>query len=275
MNVEALFITCLIDAMEGREVMTCDIPGAFMLSDMYELLHVKLEGEIARLLIQLDPSYHRFLAYQHSKPVLYAKLNKALYGTLQAALLFWRNLSGVLIQKLGFEAKSYNFGVVNKIIDCSQCTIGWHVDDLKISHLDGKVNRKILDILQNEYGKEAPIPSTTGKINDYLGMTIDYSMPGKVMFCMEDCIDRMVDECPDGLLKGTPASPVTNHLFDINPDSEKLNSVDTDELHHFVAKLLYLAKQTRPDILLTVAFWCTRVKSLDQDDYKKLGRCLS
>ena len=30
MNVEALFITCLIDAMERREVMTCNIAGAFM-----------------------------------------------------------------------------------------------------------------------------------------------------------------------------------------------------------------------------------------------------
>ena len=60
MNVEALFITCLINAMEGREVMTCDIQGTFMQSDMDELLHMKLEGEIALLLIHLDPSYKRF-----------------------------------------------------------------------------------------------------------------------------------------------------------------------------------------------------------------------
>ena len=51
MNVEALFITCLIDAMEGREVMTCNIPGDFMQSEMNELFHMKLEGEIALLLI--------------------------------------------------------------------------------------------------------------------------------------------------------------------------------------------------------------------------------
>ena len=165
--------------------------------------------------------------------------------------------------------------MVNKIIDSSQCTISWHVDDLKISHVDRKVNRKILDILQKEYGKEAPIPSTTGKIHEYLGMTIDYSTPGKVVFRMEDYIDQMVDECPEGLLKGNPASPVANHLFDINPDCEKLNSVDADEFHHFVAKLLYFAKRTWPNILLAVAFLCTRVKSPDQDVYKKLGQCLS
>ena len=137
------------------------------------------------------------------------------------------------------------------------------------------MNHKILEILQKEYGKEAPIPSTTGKIHNYLGMTINYSTPGKVVFCMEDYIDRMVDECPEGLLKGNPASPVANHLFDINPDCEKLNSVEAEEFHHFVAKLLYLAKRTRPDILLAVAFLCTRVKGPDHDDYKKLSHCLS
>ena len=51
MNVEALFITCLIGAMEGREVMTCNISGAFMQSEMDELIHMKLKGEIALLLI--------------------------------------------------------------------------------------------------------------------------------------------------------------------------------------------------------------------------------
>ena len=109
MNVEALFITCLIDTMEGREVMTCDIPRAFMQSEMDELLHMKLEGEIALLLIRLDPSYKQFLTYQRGKLVIYTELNKALYGTLQAALLFWHNLSGFLIEKLGFEANPYDF----------------------------------------------------------------------------------------------------------------------------------------------------------------------
>ena len=58
MNAEARFITCLIGAMEGREVMTCDIPGAFMQSDMDELLHMKSEGEIVNFFICLDLSYN-------------------------------------------------------------------------------------------------------------------------------------------------------------------------------------------------------------------------
>ena len=149
------------------------------------------------------------------------------------------------------------------------------MDDLKICHVDGNINQEILAVLQQEYEKEAPIPSTTGKVHDYLGMTIDYCSAGKVVFCMEDYIDRMIDERPVGLLKGNPVSPAADHLFEINHDCEKLSSEEADKFHHFVAKLLYLAKQTWPDILLAVAFLCTRVKAPDQDDYKKLRRCLS
>ena len=29
----ALFISCAMDAMEGRQVVTCDIPGAFLQAD--------------------------------------------------------------------------------------------------------------------------------------------------------------------------------------------------------------------------------------------------
>jgi hypothetical protein len=50
-SIEALFLTCMIDAMEDRYVVTCDIPGAFMHADIDELIHIKLEGELMDLLI--------------------------------------------------------------------------------------------------------------------------------------------------------------------------------------------------------------------------------
>jgi len=44
--------------------------------------------------------------------------------------------------------------------------------------------------------------------------------------------------------------------------------------HHITAKLLYLCKRTQQDIQTVVAFLCTRVKSPDTDDYKKLVRVI-
>ena len=130
-SVEALFITCLIDAKEGRDIATCDVPAAFMHADIDEVIHLRLDGEIADLLLKVDPSYSKYATKERGKTVIFTELSKALYGTLQAALLFWKNLSGFLINELGFVVNPYDWCVVNKIINGKQCTVGWHVDDLK------------------------------------------------------------------------------------------------------------------------------------------------
>jgi len=40
------------------------------------------------------------------------------------------------IVEWGFELNEHDDCVVNKIIKRKQCTITWHMDDLKISHAD-------------------------------------------------------------------------------------------------------------------------------------------
>ena len=121
---------------------------------MFRQVFPKLEGDIALLLVRLDPSYQHFLTYEGSKPVIYTELSKALYGTLQAALLFWKNLTEHLTAE-GF--------IVNPYDSCheqnhkrKQCTIVWHVDDLKILHKYADVVTSIINCLNEVYGNEAP-----------------------------------------------------------------------------------------------------------------------
>ena len=66
-----------------------------------------------------------------------------MYGTLQAALLFWKNLTGAL-QDWGFEINPYDWCVANKIVNGKQVTVVWHVDDLKISHEDDDVISELI-----------------------------------------------------------------------------------------------------------------------------------
>ncbi len=75
-------------------------------------------------------------------------------------------------------------------------------------------------------------------------------------------------------MKGSCSSPAANHLFAVNPDCEKLDSATSILYHHITAQLLYLGKRTRPELLLAISFLCTRVQEPDEDDWKKLGRCL-
>ena len=273
-SVEALFITCLIDAKEGRDVATCDVPGAFMHADIDEVIHLGLNGEITELLLKVDPSYSKYATKERGKTVIFTELSKTLYGILQAALLFWKNLSGFLINELGFVVNPYDWCVVNKIINGKQCTVGWHVDDLKISHHNSRVVDDILFKLNGRYGKESPLVITRGRVHEYLGMKMDFSTPGQVILSMPEYINTLIKEIPSDLLKGASTTPAAGHLFTTNPDAQKLSEDQASEYHHLAAKILYFAKRTQPDLLLAVSFLCTRVTTPDVDDWKKLGRCL-
>ena len=256
-STEALFLTCLIDAMEGRCVVTCDVPGAFMQTDIDELVHLKLEGEIAELLVKVDPSYGEFMTKERGKLVIYTELNKALYGTLQAALLFLKDMSKFLVEELGFIVNPYDWCVVNKTINGKQCTIGWHVDDLKISHVDTDVVEGIIQALDDRFVKEAPLVVHRGRVQEYLGMVIDFTATGKVGFSMPKYVEELLSEAPEEIMKGSSTTPAASHLFQTNPDALKLNATDAIQYHHLVDKLLYLAKRTRPDLLTAISFLAT------------------
>jgi hypothetical protein len=60
----------------------------------------------------------------------------------------------------------------------------------------------------------------------------------------------------------------------VNPEAEQLDEETAQTFHRIVAKLLFLCKRSRPDIQTAVAFLCTRVKSPDVDDWKKLKRTM-
>lgn len=271
--IESLMLSCAIDAKERRQVATADIPGAFMQADMDEVVHMRLDGPLALLLVKMNPDkYTAYLTQVNGKDMIYVMLKKALYGTLQAALLFWRELSGKLLG-WGFILNPYDNCVANKMINGNQCTVVWHVDDIKISHMEEKVVDSVLNDLDKQYGKEAPLVVTRGKIHEYLGMTLDYSIPGTCRIGMYDYVDEMLDDLPDDM-QGEAVTPAAHHLFSVDEKAIRLDEDKAQFFHHLTAKLLFLSKRARPDIQTAVAFLTTRVKGPDVDDYKKLARVL-
>jgi Reverse transcriptase (RNA-dependent DNA polymerase) len=249
-------ISCAIDAFERRCVATADVPGAFMHANMDEVLHLRLEGPIVKSLITINPKkYKPYVEGNPGNEILYVQLKKALYGTLQAALLFWKELSGTLTS-WGFILNPYDSCVANKEINGKQCTIIWHVDDLKISHADDGVITEILKELNIKYGKEAPLVVTRGLIHEYLGMTLDYSQSGKCRISMDGYVQEIVEEhLPKDMAHAS--TPAASHLFEVNEQQTKLNLQQSNMFHQVTAKLLFLCKRTRPDIQTAIAFLTT------------------
>jgi len=90
-----MMLSCEIEAKENIYIVVSDIPGDFLHVDIQDNMHMLLEGTFTEMIVKLDPTICRkHIWYNpHGKPMLYVQLKKALHGTLQAVLLFWKLLS--------------------------------------------------------------------------------------------------------------------------------------------------------------------------------------
>ena len=162
---------------------------------------------------------------------------------------------------------------MNHMFGTDQCTIQWHVDNLKISSQNESVVESVLKKLSAVYGKVSPLTITRGKVHDYLGMCIDYSQNDKVIITQYDCIHEILMSLPDDM-KGTAVQPAQKHMFTVNADATKLDDEIADLFHHYTAQLLFLSKRARPDLQTAIAFLCTWIMVPNVDDYKKLANVM-
>jgi hypothetical protein len=134
---ELVFITAVIDAHEGHNVACFDIPGAFLHADINKDITMVLKGRLAELMVQVAPNlYRKYITVDRKgTAILYVKMQKALYGLLRSALLFYKKLVADL-ESDGFVLNPYDSCVANKVVDRKQMTVCWHVDDLKVSYCD-------------------------------------------------------------------------------------------------------------------------------------------
>jgi hypothetical protein len=178
------------------------------------------------------------------------------------------------LKEWGFKINDYDPCVANKIVNGKQITVVWHVDDLKISHVETKVVDEFIEQMENEFGKEEPLSQSRGKVHEYLGMTLDFSSPGEIQVKMLDYVDMVLSDLPKEMT-GRAATPAANHLFKVNEKTPVfLDDTKRELFVKLVMQLLYLSQRARPDLRTTISFLCGRMQAPDVDDYKKLGRVL-
>ena len=270
-STEAVFLTAVIDAMEDQTVAVLDVPGAFMQAEIDELVHVWFTGAMVNMLLQIDHEMLKdYIVIERGEWVMYMELLKALYRTLRTARLFWQKLAKQLIDIWGFVPNKYNDCVVNKMINGHQMTVVWHVNDLKVSHMDAGEVEKFVQQMEETFGKDTPLTVSHGQVHDYLGMTLDFHNKGKVCINMEHYIDIMLQNAPKDM-EGISSTPVAPHLFKTNSEDPQLLGTEQKKIFmHLVMEGLYLSQQGHPDICTTIAFLCGWLCNPDEDDYKKL-----
>jgi hypothetical protein len=197
-------------------------------------------------MVQVAPNLYRKYISVDRMVILYVKMQKAIYGLLRSALLFYKKLVTDL-EGNRFVLNLYDPCVVNKEVNGSQMTVCWHVNDLKMSHIDPKVNTKFGEWLSATYG--VSVVTHRGKVHDYLGMIFDFSQQGKEMVNMIEYIKGIIDDFPEEVVadRTYPTSPVANHLFNVRDESlsKPLPEEQARAFHHASAQLLFLSARAR------------------------------
>ena len=114
----------------------------------------------------------------------------------------------------------YDTCVTNMMVNGAQITVCWHVENLKISHRDEEVVSAFTIQIAETYGPKTTI--SRGKVNDYLGMQLDFgTCPCSMIISMIKYLQKILDEWPE-VLGVTKACPATYNLFKVREDEDRV-----------------------------------------------------
>ena len=184
------------------------------------------------ILCEIDPIYWDYtvskgnpkstVCTHHTSYIWNTSLSMLFYCKLTKALLFY-----------GFELNPNDPCVANKMVNGEQLTICLHVDDLKSSHICPKVNDNVLQWIKDMFGQPSEVKTTQGPQHNYLGMTLNYSVPGQVSINMSHHVKKMVKEFPQENLKGASVASLWNeNLFKVQHDSVPLEKETSQVISH-------------------------------------------
>jgi hypothetical protein len=115
-------IAAIIEAKEGREVVTCDIPNAFVQTELPQKdddgnrTIMKIRGQVVDILCEIDLEYTSYVVVEGKNNILCLHVTKAIYGMLASAMLLYRKGKNDLIQ-CGFDINPYDPCVANKQVN--------------------------------------------------------------------------------------------------------------------------------------------------------------
>jgi hypothetical protein len=147
---------------------------------------IQILGVVVDLITKIAPEVYTQYVSADRKGVkrLLVECMNAIYGTMIAGLLYYRKFAKSL-EREKFIKNLYDPCVWNKVIKGKQCTICFHVDDCKISHVMLKVIDDMIAWLCQEYESiftdgSGKMKVARGKVHKYLGMTLDFATAKEV-----------------------------------------------------------------------------------------------
>lgn len=145
LSINVLKYILVVDAQKKRDIVTEDLPAQFLQTNMDKEIYLWVSDPLVLLLVERNPErWNTNLRKENRPPVICMRCKKAIYGTLNAAILTYKNITK-FFSELGFHMNTYEPCVWNKIITNKQYTIIFYVDDPKINDEDTTVVTMIIN----------------------------------------------------------------------------------------------------------------------------------
>jgi hypothetical protein len=203
-----------------------------------------------------DPSY----------PEAVARLDKAIYGTVQAACCFYEDLSGTLIEN-GWRVAQADKCLYIKERKVGLSFLTTHVDDIKIFSPSQAVSDLDMHDLRKYKKKDF------GEMSHVLNFTVKQETEGEISISQEGYLKRLLQEiCPESL---HPVKFPVDPGADLSPATEE----EQAEMHAYpyaeiLGALSHLAVNSRPDIKYPVGKLAKSTKGYGRRHVKALERVL-
>jgi len=270
MDMASLFLLIILANHLGVDMESLDVPSAYLNAPLKESVYMLIAKESSDILVSVDQKYEQ---YRRKDGSILVRLKKSLYGLRQSGVN-WYNEVKTHLDSNGFKSLTTDPCIFVKHDSNNKnliCVVGLYVDDIFFfGNSDDLVNKFKEGMISKHKIKKFYKNNIS-----YLGLRIiNNKETGLTTVDQEFYIQSMLKKY-NVMVNGKDKpvdSPSDEDLF--KETNSSTTGVNQNLYRSIVMSLLYVAKRTRPDILLGVTYLSRKCMKATTGDWKKLQRIL-
>lgn len=242
---------------KGYAWMVVDVESAYLNSKYEDGIYMKLDPNVAELMVELDNGVKEYVEPDGS---IHVKIEKALYGLQESAKLWYETL-GKTLQSFGLKRSNYDFALYYAKIDGEMLLVLVYVDDMLIAGQEAAI-RGIKEKFESVFSINSSEMSPHEF--DYVGIKVQYDSEDQAFLLSQPGIIKKITEG----MEGGSDLPCDANLFQ---ETDETPYEDTTEYRSKLMECNYLAK-TRYDIKVALGYLATKSQTPTRGDRDKLRK---
>ena len=269
-SISTIFQLLVTAAKEKLAIIIADHPQAFLKAQQDKVQIVKMDKHIAILFVLMYPTFKDYLLPDGS---LLIKLFKAIYGQIDAPMLFYKYLAANLEEE-GHLVNPIDRGLFKKVFhDVTDGTYnivetGTHVDD-QLSIVHPTLRERLKKEFRDKFGDDLKINDDQENLK-FLGMKIGvHHDTATVNISGEIYFNKLCEDYADLIQGKTRKYPCKMDLFTADIDSPLLKD---KKLSERITKIIYqcgYATFIAPEISVTVTVLKSSVNEVTEQVYDR------